>query len=47
MIFRKDDAASRPKSEFTPKTLVDLNVEGISEGLNGAMHSNTKYTAHG
>jgi hypothetical protein len=33
---RKDEAASRPKAEFVPKTLQDLNVEGISDGLNGA-----------
>ncbi|KAJ4446816.1 hypothetical protein ANN_13514, partial [Periplaneta americana] len=32
----KDEAASRPKSEFIPKTLADLHVEGISDGLNGA-----------
>ena len=33
---RKDEAACRPKSEFIPKTLADLHVEGISDGLNGA-----------
>ena len=36
MSFRKDEAAVRPKSEFVPKTLADLHVEGISDGLNGA-----------
>lgn len=36
LFCRKDEAASRPKAEFIPKTLADLNVEGISDGLNGA-----------
>lgn len=35
-FHRKDEAASRPKAEFIPKTLADLHVEGISDGLNGA-----------
>lgn len=35
LFHRKDEAASRPKAEFVPKTLADLNVEGISDGLNG------------
>ncbi|RZF39873.1 hypothetical protein LSTR_LSTR008478 [Laodelphax striatellus] len=29
------EAANRPKHEFVPKTLADLHVEGISEGMNG------------
>ncbi|XP_039291741.1 endophilin-A [Nilaparvata lugens] len=29
------EAANRPKVEFVPKTLADLHVEGISEGMNG------------
>lgn len=33
---RREDAANRPKLEFVPKTLQDLNVEGLSDGLNGA-----------
>jgi len=33
---RKDEAACRPKAEFIPKTLADLHIEGISDGLNGA-----------
>ncbi|XP_069696340.1 endophilin-A isoform X5 [Periplaneta americana] len=36
LLEKKDEAASRPKSEFIPKTLADLHVEGISDGLNGA-----------
>ncbi|XP_046401044.1 endophilin-A isoform X17 [Ischnura elegans] len=36
MVEKKEEAACRPKSEFTPKTLADLNVEGLSDGLNGA-----------
>ncbi|XP_021936727.1 endophilin-A isoform X11 [Zootermopsis nevadensis] len=36
MLEKKDEAASRPKAEFIPKTLADLHVEGISDGLNGA-----------
>jgi hypothetical protein len=36
LLNRKDEAASRPKTEFIPKTLADLHVEGISDGLNGA-----------
>ncbi|GFG34336.1 hypothetical protein Cfor_08786, partial [Coptotermes formosanus] len=35
LLEKKDEAASRPKAEFVPKTLADLNVEGISDGLNG------------
>lgn len=36
LFHRKDEAAIRPKTEFVPKTLADLHVEGISDGLNGA-----------
>jgi len=36
LFYRKDEAACRPKAEFVPKTLADLNVEGFSDGLNGA-----------
>lgn len=36
-VTRRDEAASRPKSEFVPKTLTEVNIEGIgggsSEGL--------------
>lgn len=36
--FRKDEAANRPKMEFVPKTLGDLNIEGVSDGVNGTNH---------
>lgn len=37
LFFRRDEAANRPKREFTPKTLADLHVEGISsDDINGA-----------
>lgn len=34
---KKEEAASRPKVEFVPKTLSDLNIEGVSvaDGYNG------------
>lgn len=33
---KRNEAANRPKMEFVPKTLADLNVDGISsEGING------------
>ncbi|KAL1117841.1 hypothetical protein AAG570_004156 [Ranatra chinensis] len=44
---RREDAMSRPKIEFVPKSLADLNVEGIStEGLNGGslFHIPSPYT---
>lgn len=35
-IFRMDEAASRPKLEFVPKTLADLNIDGVStDGSHG------------
>lgn len=47
---RRDEAASRPKNEFVPKTLAELNIEGLgshSDGLsNGGrfITSNTHKT---
>ncbi|XP_012261134.1 endophilin-A isoform X3 [Athalia rosae] len=38
LFLKKDEAANRPKLEFVPKTLADLNVEGISD-LNGGSYS--------
>ncbi|XP_044019943.1 endophilin-A isoform X3 [Aphidius gifuensis] len=36
LLEKKDEAANRPKMEFVPKTLADLQVEGISQdGING------------
>ncbi|KAK7865700.1 hypothetical protein R5R35_014509 [Gryllus longicercus] len=36
LLEKKSEAAMRPKAEFVPKTLQDLHVEGISDGVNGA-----------
>ncbi|XP_046749300.1 endophilin-A isoform X4 [Diprion similis] len=38
LFIKKDEAANRPKLEFVPKTLADLNVEGISD-MNGGNYS--------
>ncbi|XP_063982393.1 endophilin-A isoform X5 [Diachasmimorpha longicaudata] len=36
LLEKKDEAANRPKLEFTPKTLADLNVEGMPlDHMNG------------
>uniref|UniRef100_A0A0C9RVF1 Endophilin-A n=1 Tax=Fopius arisanus TaxID=64838 RepID=A0A0C9RVF1_9HYME len=36
LLEKKDEAASRPKLEFVPKTLADLNVEGLPlDHMNG------------
>ncbi|XP_046401028.1 endophilin-A isoform X3 [Ischnura elegans] len=43
MVEKKEEAACRPKSEFTPKTLADLNVEGLSDGLNVAVPGRSPY----
>lgn len=31
---RKDDAANRPKIEFVPKTLQDLHIDLVTDGVN-------------
>ncbi|XP_031335695.1 endophilin-A-like isoform X7 [Photinus pyralis] len=36
LLVKKDEAANRPKMEFVPKTLGDLNIEGVSDGVNGS-----------
>ncbi|XP_057320222.1 endophilin-A isoform X6 [Microplitis mediator] len=38
LLEKKDEAANRPKLEFVPKTLADLNVEGLSlgDGMNAS-----------
>ncbi|CAH1965257.1 unnamed protein product [Acanthoscelides obtectus] len=37
LLEKKDEAANRPKVEFVPKTLQDLNIEGVSsDGMNGS-----------
>uniref|UniRef100_A0A1S4GM36 Endophilin-A n=1 Tax=Anopheles gambiae TaxID=7165 RepID=A0A1S4GM36_ANOGA len=37
---KREEAAARPKSEFVPKTLADLNIEmlGSQDGMNGGPH---------
>uniref|UniRef100_A0A2M4BK16 Endophilin-A n=1 Tax=Anopheles marajoara TaxID=58244 RepID=A0A2M4BK16_9DIPT len=37
---KREEAAARPKSEFVPKTLADINIEmlGSQEGMNGGPH---------
>ncbi|KAK4872133.1 hypothetical protein RN001_016257, partial [Aquatica leii] len=41
LLAKKDEAANRPKMEFVPKTLGDLNIEGVSDGVNGTNHHNS------
>nr|CAH7748138.1 unnamed protein product [Callosobruchus chinensis] len=41
-LLQKDEAANRPKVEFVPKTLQDLNIEGVSaDGMNGTNCQNS------
>lgn len=44
-FLRKDEAANRPKVEFVPKSLADLNIEGVTDGLNGT-HIQNNFTNH-
>lgn len=40
LLEKKEEAASRPKMEFVPKTLADLHIEGVLEGgVNGGRHT--------
>lgn len=39
LFYRKQDAASRPKKEFTPKTLNDLQLHLDSHSSDGVNHS--------
>ncbi|XP_031640090.1 endophilin-A isoform X5 [Contarinia nasturtii] len=34
--IKRDEAASRPKGEFVPKTLAELNIEGVGVGVVGS-----------
>lgn len=44
MHEKKEEAANRPKSEFTPKTLADLNIEHIGlDGINGLNSNSNSY----
>lgn len=38
--FRKSEAMNRPKKEFIPTSLSDLNIDSISLGSNGDRHNN-------
>ncbi|GBP63620.1 Endophilin-A [Eumeta japonica] len=45
--FKKEEAVNRPKLDFVPKTLADLNIDGIHDNLNngrryGSSHSLSK-----
>uniref|UniRef100_A0A1Y1LD04 Endophilin-A n=1 Tax=Photinus pyralis TaxID=7054 RepID=A0A1Y1LD04_PHOPY len=46
LLVKKDEAANRPKMEFVPKTLGDLNIEGVSDGVNGTNHHNSLSITH-
>lgn len=39
-ISRKSEAMNRPKKEFIPTSLSDLNIDSISLGSNGDRHNN-------
>lgn len=45
LLEKKDEAANRPKVEFVPKSLADLNIEGVTDGLNGTNNHNN-FTNH-
>ncbi|XP_072402194.1 endophilin-A isoform X6 [Diabrotica undecimpunctata] len=36
LLEKKDEAANRPKVEFVPKTLQDLHIDTVPDGLNGS-----------
>lgn len=42
-MTRRDEAASRPKSEFVPKTLAELNIEGIGGGSSEALGNGGRF----
>ncbi|XP_050519559.1 endophilin-A isoform X6 [Diabrotica virgifera virgifera] len=37
LLEKKDEAANRPKVEFVPKTLQDLHIETVQDGLNDVL----------
>ncbi|KAL3289505.1 hypothetical protein HHI36_022922 [Cryptolaemus montrouzieri] len=43
---KREEAAERPKVEFIPKSLTDLNIEGVSDDVNGTHHSNQNLNNH-
>ncbi|CAG9790863.1 unnamed protein product [Diatraea saccharalis] len=42
LMEKKDEAVNRPKLEFVPKTLADLNIEGIHDLNNGRRYGSTQ-----
>ncbi|KAJ8934874.1 hypothetical protein NQ314_013150 [Rhamnusium bicolor] len=46
LLEKKDEAANRPKVEFVPKSLTDLNIEGVTDGLNGTNNHNNILNHH-
>ncbi|XP_050519558.1 endophilin-A isoform X4 [Diabrotica virgifera virgifera] len=54
LLEKKDEAANRPKVEFVPKTLQDLHIETVQDGLNGTNnhtnlfnHSSNHHNSYG
>lgn len=43
ILEKKDEAANRPKVEFVPKTLTDLAIETVPDGLNGTNNHNNLF----
>ncbi|XP_044257409.1 endophilin-A isoform X2 [Tribolium madens] len=46
LLEKKEEAANRPKVEFVPKSLADLHIEGVSDGVNGIHHHDNMNTNH-
>ncbi|XP_063914977.1 endophilin-A isoform X3 [Zophobas morio] len=46
ILEKKEEAANRPKVEFVPKSLADLHIEGVSDGVNGIHHHNNHTNHH-
>ncbi|XP_045482548.1 endophilin-A isoform X5 [Harmonia axyridis] len=38
---KREEAAERPKVEFVPKSLTDLNIEGVLDGVNGTSQASS------
>ncbi|XP_044765701.1 endophilin-A isoform X5 [Coccinella septempunctata] len=38
---KREEAAQRPKVEFVPKSLTDLNIEGVLDGVNGTSQASS------
>jgi hypothetical protein len=50
LYIRREEAEGRPKSDFQPKTLADLNVDAGSmhgsDGVNGKQHKFTPFCSY-